>query len=209
MALTLLTMMTIILMCMAEGRVPKTIIVERQEDSSSAELVKITDTISYRTYSVQEQLRREEEKLLNELESRGTIKYEYDKLKDDDYINEPYFYRENYELTDEERTLVEQIVMHESGWCPDYRICVLTAQCVRNDCEKFGLRPAEAFEKCGYARMSWANPRAVKAVYDVFDRGIKCVDEQIFCYYNCNMVESPYHESNNLAIDIEGNRFFY
>lgn len=209
MALTLLTMVASIIPFTVEGEIPKTIIVERQEDSSSAELVKITDTISYRTYSVQEQLRREEEKLLKELESRGTIKYEYDKLKDDDYINEPYFYRENYELTDEERTLVEQIVMHESGWCPDYRICVLTAQCVRNDCEKFGLRPAEAFEKCGYARMSWANPRAVKAVYDVFDRGIKCVNEQIFCYYNCNMVESPYHESNNLAIDIEGNRFFY
>ena len=167
------------------------------------------DTIVYTEYSEEEKKARQEEQFIKDIEERSTVKYWYDELKEDDFIENPYYYDNSYELSEEERQLVEQIVMHESGWCPDYRICILTAQCVRNDCELNGWRPAEVFEKCGYAKMDWANARAVKAVQDVFDKGIKCVDEDIFCYYNCNLVDSPYHESNNLAIDIDGNRFFY
>lgn len=114
-----------------------------------------------------------------------------------------------YALTPEERDLVERVVMHEAGYCPDYRLLLLTAQCFRNDCELNGWRPAETFSRCGYAAMSRANDRSREAVADVFDRGVKCVDEPIFCYYNRNLVYSPDHERHNLAIDIDGNRFFY
>lgn len=137
------------------------------------------------------------------------IRYEFDKLKSDDYIENPFYYADSYELTPEERDLVERTIMHEAGWHPDYRILILTAQCFRNDCELNGWRPAEAYSKCGYAAMSYSNPRSRKAVSDVFDRKIKYVEEDIFCYYNCNLVSSPQHESQRLAIDIDGNRFFY
>lgn len=129
---------------------------------------------------------------------------DYDILKEDDFIEEPSFYGYSYNLTVEERT-----VMHEAGWCPDYRLLILTAQCFRNDCELNSWRPAETFKKCGYAAMSYANPRVEKAVQDVFDDGVQCVPEKIFCYYNRNMVYSAEHERNRLAIDIDGNRFFY
>lgn len=140
---------------------------------------------------------------------RGEIRYDFDNLKEDDFIEEPSFYGYSYELTDGERELVERTIMHEAGWCPDYRLLILTAQCFRNDCELNGWRPFETFDKCGYAAMNYANPRVVKAVRDVFDNGIQCVSEKIFCYYNQNMVYSEEHERNRLAIDIDGNRFFY
>lgn len=142
-------------------------------------------------------------------EDRTEIRYDFDNLKEDDFIAEPSFYGYSYELTDEERELVERAVMHEAGWCPDYRLLILTAQCFRNDCELNGWRPSETFEKCGYAAMDYTNPRSVKAVREVFDEGIQCVPEKIFCYYNRNLVYSVYHEQNRLAIDIDGNRFFY
>ncbi len=139
----------------------------------------------------------------------GEVRYFYDEIKDDDFIAKPFYYGYSYELTDEERDLVERTVMHEAGWCPDYRLLILTAQCFRNDCELNGWRPSEAFNKCGYAAMEYANPRAIKAVREVFDKGVECVPEKIFCYYNSTLVSSSYHENNRLAIDIDGNRFFY
>lgn len=142
-------------------------------------------------------------------ERAGEVRYFYDEIKEDDFIAEPSFYGYSYELTDEERDLVERAVMHEAGWCPDYRLLILTAQCFRNDCELNGWGPSETFDKCGYAAMDYANPRAVKAVREVFDEGVECVPEKIFCYYNSTMVSSPCHEKNRLAIDIDGNRFFY
>lgn len=142
-------------------------------------------------------------------EDRSEIRYDFDNLKDDDFIAGPSFYGYSYELTDEERELVERAVMHEAGWCPDYRLLILTAQCFRNDCELYDWRPNETFEKCGYAEMSYVNPRTVKAVKEVFDEGVQCVPEKIFCFYNRNLVYSAYHEGNRLAIDIDGNRFFY
>ena len=142
-------------------------------------------------------------------EDNTEIRYDFDNLKKDDFIAEPSFYGYSYELTEEERGLVERVVMHEAGWHPDDWILILTAQCFRNDCELNGWKPFETYKKCGYAAMDYANPRAVKAVREVFDEGVQCVPEKIFCFYNRNLVYSAYHEQNRLAIDIDGNRFFY
>ena len=134
----------------------------------------------------------------------------YDQIKSTDDISHTlYKYDSSYELTESERDLIERTVMHEAGWCPDYRLLILTAQCIRNACELNNWSPMEVYSKCGYAAMSYANPRSKKAVEDVFDKGYKCVPEAIHSYYNCTMVDSPYHEQFNLAIDIDGNRFFY
>lgn len=147
---------------------------------------------------------------LTEKQVRPTeVHYDFDRLKSDDFIENPSHYADSYELTAEERDLVERIVMHEAGWCTDYRLLILTAQCIRNSCEINGIRPPQAYIQYEYAAMSYINPRSRQAVRDVFDRGIKCVDEDIFCYYNRNLTSSPLHESYRLAIDIGGNRFFY
>lgn len=133
----------------------------------------------------------------------------YDVIKETDYISEPLFYDGSYSLSDSERDLIERTVMHETGWCEDYRLLILVAQCIRNGCERFDQTPQQIFDNFGYAAMSYANPRSKKAVSDVFDKGIKCVENDIFCYYNSTMVDSPWHEEQQLAIDIDGNRFFY
>lgn len=133
----------------------------------------------------------------------------YDVIKETDYISEPFYYDGSYSLSDSERELIERTVMHETGWCEDYRLLILVAQCIRNGCERFDQTPQQTFDNFGYAAMSYANPRSKKAVSDVFDKGIKCVENDIFCYYNSTMVDSPWHEEQQLAIDIDGNRFFY
>lgn len=133
----------------------------------------------------------------------------YDVVKETDIIAEPFYYDGAYALTESERDLIERTVMHEAGWCPDYRLLILTAQCIRNGCERFDQTPHETFANFGYAAMSYANPRSKKAVADVFDKGLKCVDDDIYCYYNSTMVASAWHETQTLSIDIDGNRFFY
>ena len=133
----------------------------------------------------------------------------YDVVKETDVIEAPFYYDGAYALTESERDLIERTVMHEAGWCPDYRLLILTAQCIRNGCERFDQTPHETFANFGYAAMSYANPRSKKAVSDVFDKGLKCVDDDIYCYYNSTMVASAWHETQTLSIDIDGNRFFY
>lgn len=174
-------------------------------------LMGISAPITRETMRISKSVKASESvKIAAEERVRATeVRYSFDKLKFDDYIEDPFYYSGSYELSAEERDLVERTVMHEAGWCPDYRLLILTAQCIRNSCEMNGIRPAQTYSQCGYASMSYANPRSRKAVRDVFDRGIKCVNEDIFCYYNCNLVSSPLHESQRLAIDIDGNRFFY
>lgn len=133
----------------------------------------------------------------------------YDRLRETDYLTEPLYYGGAFDISESERDLIERTVMHETGWCEDYRLLILVAQCIRNGCERFNQTPEETFENFGYAAMSYANPRAKKAVSDVFDKGLKCVENDIFCYYNSTMVNSAWHEEQRLAIDIDGNRFFY
>lgn len=133
----------------------------------------------------------------------------YDRLRETDYLTEPLYYDSAFDISDNERDLIERTVMHETGWCEDFRLLILVAQCIRNGCERFNQTPEETFGNFGYAAMSYANPRAKKAVSDVFDKGLKCVENDIFCYYNSTMVDSAWHEEQQLAIDIDGNRFFY
>ena len=152
----------------------------------------------------------EPEPIAEQQEIPASVEWDwYDVVKETDVLAEPFFYDGAYALSESERDLIERTVMHEAGWCPDYRLLILTAQCIRNGCELFDQTPHETFENFGYAAMSYANPRSKKAVSDVFDKGLKCVDDDIYCYYNSTMVASAWHETQTLSIDIDGNRFFY
>lgn len=113
-----------------------------------------------------------------------------------------------YELTVEERKLLESVVTAEAGGEPlEGQMAV--AQCILNACEYKGIRPREAVEVYQYAR---ACPEplegAVAAVAAVFDEGQTVTDEPILFFYNPDRCRSDWHESQSYVMTICCHRFF-
>lgn len=124
-----------------------------------------------------------------------------DKLESE--ANSVYFH-----LTDDERAVVENIVMGEAGGEP-YEGQVLVAQCIVNAAIKDGLQPSVI--RTEYAYSGWnENPsESVKtAVSAVFDNGEKVVDEYVLYFYAPDRVTSDWHESLTFVIEVGGHRFF-
>lgn len=113
-----------------------------------------------------------------------------------------------YELTDEERTIVEQVVMAESGVEP-YCGQMLVAQCILNAAERSGIRPDVAIEQYQYtsARVE-PSDSVVKAVSAVFDRGEVAVDDTPLWFYAPALCSSNFHESQRFIVEVNGHRFF-
>ena len=113
-----------------------------------------------------------------------------------------------YELSDAERTVVEQVVMAEAGGEP-YDGQVAVAQCILAACEKDGIAPSEAVEEYGYTHNRCEpSDSVVEAVSSVFDRGDTVVDEPIIYFYAPDRVKSSWHESQVYVITIGNHRFF-
>lgn len=113
-----------------------------------------------------------------------------------------------YELTSEERTLIEKVVSAESRGEP-YEGQVAVAQCILNGCLKEGLRPAEVLKKYHYTKARVTPTDSVrKAVAAVFDRGEGVTDEPIIYFYNPHICVSEFHESQIFVIEIQNHRFF-
>ena len=113
-----------------------------------------------------------------------------------------------YELSDAERTVVEQVVMAEAGGEP-YNGQVAVAQCILAACEKDGIAPSETVEKYGYTHNRCEpSESVVEAVSSVFDRGDTAVDEPIIYFYAPDRVKSSWHESQVYVITIGNHRFF-
>ena len=113
-----------------------------------------------------------------------------------------------YELSDAERTVVEQVVMAEAGGEP-YDGQVAVAQCILAACEKDGIAPSETVEKYGYTHNRCEpSESVVEAVSSVFDRGDTVVDEPIIYFYAPDRVKSSWHESQVYVITIGNHRFF-
>ena len=113
-----------------------------------------------------------------------------------------------YELTDEERELLESVVTAEAGGEPlEGQMAV--AQCILNACEYKGIRPREAVEVYQYAG---ARPEplegAVTAVVSVFDEGQTVTNEPILFFYNPDRCRSDWHESQSYVMTICCHRFF-
>lgn len=113
-----------------------------------------------------------------------------------------------YQLTAEERELVCQVVMAESGTEPfDGKMAV--SQCILNACEKTGKRPAEVITEYGYTdRRVEPNAETREAVAAVFDAGETVTDAKILFFYAPALVSSAWHESQTYACTIGGHRFF-
>lgn len=113
-----------------------------------------------------------------------------------------------YELTAEERTLIEQVVSAESRGEP-YDGQVAVAQCILNACLKDNLRPEAVLKKYHYTTARVEPTSSVRsAVAAVFDRGEGVTDEPIIYFYNPNLCESEFHESQIFVIEIQNHKFF-
>lgn len=113
-----------------------------------------------------------------------------------------------YQLTADERELICEVVMAESGIEPfDGKMAV--SQCILNACEKTGKRPAEIVEEYGYTdRRVEPNAETREAVAAVFDAGETVTDADILYFYAPELVYSEWHESQTYICTIGGHRFF-
>lgn len=113
-----------------------------------------------------------------------------------------------FELTAEERTMIEQVVSAESRGEP-YDGQVAVAQCILNACLKDDIRPEAVLKKYHYTTARVEPTSSVRAaVAAVFDRGEGVTDEPIIYFYNPNLCESEFHESQIFVIEIQNHRFF-
>ena len=113
-----------------------------------------------------------------------------------------------YRLTTDERELICEVVMAESGIEPfDGKMAV--SQCILNACEKTGKRPAEIVEEYGYTECRVEpNAETREAVAAVFDAGETVTDAEILYFYAPELVYSAWHESQTYICTIGGHRFF-
>ena len=113
-----------------------------------------------------------------------------------------------YRLTADERELICEVVMAESGIEPfDGKMAV--SQCILNACEKTGKRPAEIVEEYGYTdRRVEPNAETREAVAAVFDAGETVTDADILYFYAPELVYSEWHESQTYICTIGAHRVF-
>ena len=113
-----------------------------------------------------------------------------------------------YQLTADERELICEVVMAESGTEPfDGKMAV--SQCILNACEKTGKRPEEIVEEYGYTDLRVEpNAETREAVAAVFDAGETVTDAEILYFYAPELVYSEWHESQTYVCTIGGHRFF-
>lgn len=113
-----------------------------------------------------------------------------------------------YELTAEERDLIERVVMSEAGG-EEYIGQQAVAQCILNACELWGARPAAIIDSLGYATYREDASQSVKdAVSDVFDDGVMVLPETAMYFYAPDLVYSAWHESQIYLCTIGCHRFF-
>jgi spore germination cell wall hydrolase CwlJ-like protein len=113
-----------------------------------------------------------------------------------------------YRLTADERELICEVVMAESGIEPfDGKMAV--SQCILNACEKTGKRPVEIVAEYGYTdRRVEPNAETREAVAAVFDAGETATDREILYFYAPALCQSLWHESQTYVCTIGGHRFF-
>ena len=113
-----------------------------------------------------------------------------------------------YELTAEERNMVERVVMGESGG-EEYIGQQAVAQCILNACEITGNRPAAIIEGLRYTSHRPEPTQSVKdAVSAVFDDGEKVIKETAIYFYAPELVYSEWHETQQYVCTIGCHKFF-
>ena len=133
----------------------------------------------------------------------GTETEETETVIPETETEEPYF-----DLSEEERYIVECIVMGESGGEP-YEGQVLVAQCILNGCLKESVQPSELRKMYRYSGYRTNVTKSVKkAVSAVFDDGYKVTEEPILYFYAPKHSKGKWHETQCFVIEVGGHRFF-
>lgn len=113
-----------------------------------------------------------------------------------------------FPMSDEERDLVERVVMAEAGG-ETYAGQMAVAQCILNACTHGTIRPGEAVEVYGYASPAATASQSVRdAVAAVFDTGYTVTKEPIMFFYAPKYATSKWHESQTFVIELGDHRFF-
>lgn len=113
-----------------------------------------------------------------------------------------------YELSNDERAVIEQVVAAEASGEP-YNGQAAVAECILNACEKDGIRPDRAIGKYGYTPNRIAPTQSIKdAVSAVFDRGETISGGRILYFYAPDRCVSKWHESQEFVVEIANHRFF-
>lgn len=120
-----------------------------------------------------------------------------------------------FELTDEERYVVECMVAGEAGG-ESYEGKWAVAQCIWQACVNDELQPSEVKKQYQYAGwkedLKSESEQAYLDVKDVvsrvFDDGEMFVDDEILWFYAPKYCVSNWHESMRFVTEIGGHRFF-
>lgn len=111
-------------------------------------------------------------------------------------------------LSDNERRVVEYIVMGEAGG-ESYKGQVLVAQCILNACLKDNIQPSKVRTKYQYSGWNKNPSKSVKkAVSAVFDNGYKVTNECVLYFYAPKHTKSKWHETQKFVCEVGGHRFF-
>lgn len=111
-------------------------------------------------------------------------------------------------LSDDERRVVECIVMGEAGGEP-YKGQVLVAQCILNACKKDGLKPSQVRREYKYSGWESNPSKSVKkAVSAVFDDGYKATNKCVLYFYAPKYAKGRWHETQKFVCEVGGHRFF-
>ena len=113
-----------------------------------------------------------------------------------------------YKISDYERTVIEQVVMAESG-TESYQGQCAIAQCIIDACKLEDKRPIDIIIEYQYTKNRHAPSESVKkAVAAVFDDGYRVTQAKTLYFYAPKLVVSTWHESMNFVIQIGNVRFF-
>lgn len=117
-------------------------------------------------------------------------------------------FKKRYDLTDEERYELASVVTAEAeGECFAGKMAI--AQCILQAAEDDGISPVEVLTMYHYAvRRPEPSEESLLAVAAVFDFGWVATSEPIKYFYNPELVESIFHESQIFVVTIGSHRFF-
>jgi hypothetical protein len=182
------------------------------EETEIAELIPIPDVdVSIETTTIVESTTgaQETQTIQQENITETTTKYNPPITETTNTITKPVINTNGtFQLTNEERRIVECIVMGESGG-EIYKGQVLVAQCILNACLKEKRQPSDIRRIYQYA--GWhSNPSesVKKAVSAVFDQGYKVTTEPILYFYAPNLCNGAWHETQRFVIEVGAHRFF-
>lgn len=114
----------------------------------------------------------------------------------------------HYPMTDEERDLVERVVMAEAGG-ESYEGQMAVAQCILNASRLKGARPPDIIVGLKYARTRPEPSESVRAaVSAVFDDGVTVFDDEVIYFYAPALCRSDWHETQEYVATIGCHRFF-